>query len=653
MLLSFFIVDLVLVTMASTVQPQRNCGLGRYVTSRGCELCPKGTYSDDRSNATSCKLCPENTYASVRGLVSKTLCLRCSRTEVSPAGSAECTPCQSGFVRTCNKCVRCPPGTPVLGYRSCSCGKCDRNYIAPDWNTKYCDRCPDGTVANANHTKCNPVRCPDGYYFDGYECFPCEYNRYRNGSMLLCEECPFGTVTNNLNGPNPKCIQCPAGSYTTDLLPQTNTFEQSPLCLKCPPNSTTRGAGKSLCRRWGSKCAPNSVVDFDKDCLACDYNQRVQYSTRTCVPCREGYAAPRGALKRCLKCAKGATGGYFGKCFCKAGFGMQNGVCRPCLKGTVSPENANECLPCWSISVAPRNAMSQCTACPHGTRTIGKDRTKCVKDPKCGPGSILRNHDSIANVAPSCVSMRTGCEAGLERVKLRGRTVCVDRSGKVACPSGSVFDNVNKCVSCTNSRYLSKSFPQGRLVCKKCGAGTISQGGTVRSCTQCPEGFSTSHEYDRDISYCYCDAGKYIRANTGACENCPEGSVNNAWNATHCEKCANGYIASNRKTCECIGLKVIDRDGNCVEDPNRLDYPPGWSQALIWPGEKINCFLHSRMICFASIIMLHNPQKKIFLMSVLKVLVFLVKYAPKVLQSSATKFGKKTIRTSYKKICFN
>lgn len=575
MVLSLSIAVLVLISMVPTTQAEDNCGLGQYVTSSGCKLCPKGTYSDDISKATSCKLCPKNTFAAVRGVVSRKLCLRCPETARSEAGSAECTSCESGFVRSCGKCVRCPPGSYVRRYGDCSCEKCDRNYIASSWNTKYCDRCPDGTVPNANHTKCVPAKCPDGYQHDGYECLPCDYNTYRNGSMLSCQECPFGSVSNNFKRPSPKCTQCPAGSYTTDLLSQTYTFEQVPLCLNCPPNSTTRGTGKLLCRRWGSKCPPYSVMDFDKDCLVCDYNHRVQYSTRTCVPCRDGYAAPRGALKRCLKCRKGATGGYLGECFCKAGLGVNNGERGPCPKGTASSERSNVCLPCRAKNIAPRNGMSQCIACPHGTRTVGTDRTKCVKDPKCGPGFIFRNHDKIANVAPVCVSMRTGCEAGLKRVKWGNRTVCVDSSGNVRCPGGPAFDGVDKCVSCSKSYYLTKPSTSERLICLKCAPNTISQRGTVRSCTQCPKGFSDLDGYITGISFCFCDIGKFIRARDGECVDCPEGFVNNVWNATRCEKCANGYIANDRRKCECLKPKVIDRNGRCVEEVNPLNYSRG------------------------------------------------------------------------------
>lgn len=548
------------------------CDVGRYATPTGCKKCPKGTFNGKLSNATSCNPCKEGTYAEKRGTVSSQLCLECPPDSVSPAGASSCKRCTDGYVRACDNCVRCPPGTEIRPFGSCGCEKCsDRSYYAPDWNTDFCIPCPYGLVASDDHTKCVPADCGDGYEFDGYECIPCEYNTYRKGNMTQCEECPFGLVTNDFSGPNSDCIICPAGSYTTDSVSQTFTFESVPFCLNCPANTTTRAAGQTLCRRIGSPCAPNSVKDFDGDCKTCDYNHRFKYKTRTCVPCSKGYYAPRGALKQCLKCPHKSTAGLYGRCGCNAGLGLRNGTCQPCAAGTASGFFSNECTPCSPGQIAPREGMPSCIDCPEGTRTVRTDRTKCVAIPKCKPGFIFSNM-FLPFADPECISVRSGCVEGLKRVTRKRTTVCVDAERGVVCPPGSVYDNVSKCIACGLSYYVKKAPLSDLLKCKRCPLGSISPGGAVTSCTACPTGFSVLRNYE-EADYCFCKTGKYVRQSDGACVRCPTGSVNNVWNNTNCEKCVNGFTQDYvQRECQCVRPKVVNRDGKCVDVTNPIDY---------------------------------------------------------------------------------
>lgn len=543
------------------------CNLGRYATPNGCRKCPAGTYKSQKSNATSCSPCPEGTYSTIRGLVYEHRCLPCPRESKSLKGSTSCKPCKKGFVRAGKKCARCPPGTSVRHYGTEPCGKCNEGYIALGWNTEYCEGCPYGLVSNFQRTKCIPVDCDPGYEYDGYECVPCDYNKYRNATMERCEECPFGTVTNNFSGPNIECIRCPAGSYTTDLLSQTFTYESVPLCLTCPPNSTTKGVGKTLCRKQGSKCAPNSIEDSDGDCKTCDYNHRMNFKTRTCVPCAERHVSQPGAYKKCVKCQKGAVVGSYGRCVCKDGLGLRNGVCVPCEKGTASG-HYNSCSVCDAGYFAPRKGMTNCISCPEGTRTVGSDRTKCVPTPKCQPGFVFRE-DFYGD---ECKSIRTDCAAGLERIVRKGVHVCVNNERKIVCPPKSVFDNVSKCIACGNGFYIANLPESTRLRCKKCPFRSISEGGNSTSCTPCPAGFSASDYYD-DLSYCYCKEGKYIRKSDGACMRCPTGSVSRTRNNTRCEKCSNGFTPDYyKRECVCALPNVINHFGKCVKVNDPLEY---------------------------------------------------------------------------------
>lgn len=555
------------------------CGLGHYFSFNGCKKCPHGTYKDSRSNAKSCEPCPPNKYTKVQGVTSSNLCLACPYNAIPSTDRRSCTTCRSGYVGNCGKCVRCPPGTYVDSW-SCSCGKCWVFSIAPNWNQKECDLCPSGLVPNKESTKCVTPKCATGFgyheYRGGYTCLPCSGNTYRNESMTDCKSCPFGTVTDNLYGPNTRCYQCQPGYIATDWAPQIQSNNRVPVCLKCPPGSTTHEAGNTICRKTGSKCPVNSAEDANGDCIICDFNHRMDYPTRTCMPCPDGFVAPRGAVKKCTKCPKGAVASpYEGNvCECKPDLLSFNGTCVPCLKGTGGGWIGDSCQFCDEDSIAPRDRMSDCVECPKGTMTVGRNSTKCVPIPKCQPGYIFQTQISgdVSGTERECISMQDGCTTGSKRVIRKGQSICIDNAGNVICPTGSVYNKVNKCISCDDGKYIAaKSLNSSKLICKNCPKNSISIGETATSCTPCPTGFQADPNFGD--AYCYCGQGKFIRQCDGACVRCPKGSVNSVENNVSCKRCTNGFkVDYTNQECQCKSPKIIDADGNCVKDNHRLYY---------------------------------------------------------------------------------
>lgn len=573
-LLTFTVLSLVLgeVFSKSTTKPSSTCGLGLYVTSTGCKLCPLMTYSDTNSSDTACKQCPDDTYTLSQGAVTESLCLECPQNSTSKKGDNKCSPCPKHFVGKCGRCVRCPVGTYIDILSGCKCLKCSHTEIAPNQNSMECEVCPEGLVANEKRTKCILPGCPLGYSHDGYACQPCEFRRYRNKTMATCETCPFGTVGDSYRAAR-KCVLCPPGEYISDIAPQSRTFDGASYCIPCPPNSTTNGYGKPLCRAINGNCPPNSFLDNENDCQICDFNHRVDYKSRTCVRCPDGYASNQGVADRCQKCPLGATGVYRGRCECKPGRMFINGKCQLCPPGT--SYLGSSCYQCEPGYIAPRSGMLECLKCPTGLITVGNDRTRCRPVPSCPKGFFHSFPLEVPYAKHQCVSTRSRCPPRSDAVITNGALLCKNSSGNVVCPPGFFYDNVNLCQqNCRSKYYLTKSGSSKRLSCRQCPRGTYSVGPNAKNCKKCPPGFLGSNQSIRG-STCFCPAGRYIQRRTGACVKCPPGMITDSSDSYKCRECENGFsLVSYSTECVCESPKVLNGTGFCVHDnSSTVQYP--------------------------------------------------------------------------------
>lgn len=554
---------LVLVTIVSIPEAQtksvKNCPLGHFVSGDTCRKCPPGTYQElAETKVTKCTPCPNNTYTPFHGVVSSTLCIPCPLDETSTKGSVRCTKCPKGEVGACGKCMRCPAGT-IIDTSQCKCDPCtDKSYVSTEANKDGCTDCPWGFRANGDHSKCVIAKCKDGFNWNGYECIPCVYNRFRSGSMLLCEECPWGTYTNNLHGPNTECNKCEPGEYVTDLLPQTSMSKDIPKCKKCPEKSTTVGFSKPFCRKKGESCPPNTFEDAEGDCNLCDVNHRVDTKKKKCVPCEENSASPRGVRTKCVACLPGEMPDSYGLCTCSDRYSRQDGVCSLCPAGTYGLHGY--CRPCEKGFVS-KEGSDACTSCPEGTTTFD-GRNKCEPIPSCQIGFIagLLVQYFHNYWEETCISGTTGCPSIDHRVKKIGRRLfCVNQKGKVVCPPDQVFNGKNKCINCLEGEVL--SMRKGKLVCKRCPTGSTSSSKVARKCTSCGEG------YLKELGFrakCVCDSGRFVN-DKGNCERCPEGFVYNSSDRNTCIKCENGFTPMNQGSyCGCANPKVVNSEGKCI-----------------------------------------------------------------------------------------
>lgn len=544
------------------------CQRGEQAVNGKCEKCPAGKYQD-KLGPGPCKNCPPGTYAPFKGTPRRWLCIPCKANEKSGYGATYCVKCPSGYESRCKKCVRCPPGT-WFNRRLCKCENCEERKFSNSFNSKECESCPTGfTPSKPKQDRCVFRPCPDGTFWDGYECLECEYDTFRNGNMTECEKCTFGNGVNV--GPwHTECLPCPAGQYISDLVPQTYTFEQSPWCFDCPGNSTTRASGKVLCREPGAPCPPNSFLDKDGDCSICPPAYYLDLAQTQCVRCPRNATSPGKLTTKCTPCPPGAEVDESNECKCSPGTNFQNGICRPCRPGEYS-ELGYKCLACEEGYISDEGA-SLCRKCPFGTYTVRDDRTKCVRFPKCPRGFFAGVPDlwlygnGLFNLEfdpHTCLSERTRCPQKTKLVQVEKEFVCLNAKGRSVCPYRHVSDGGKKCVFCGEGSYF--TMKEGRLQCIPCPKGTFSTQHNSLSCQKCFRGFKFLREFSEHS--CVCDRGNYI-GDDGICHPCPKNTTNDDFNSTSCSSCPPGFKLerdyANHLACTCQG--AIDVQGHCVKD---------------------------------------------------------------------------------------
>lgn len=563
-----------------------------------CVKCHPGHFSAV-VNASVCTPCPAGTYTPFRGVRLSHLCLPCSSNAVSAPGSSSCRSCPRGHVSCTHtgksRCILCPAGSFINRY-GCKCEKCtDETYSALP-NSFECKSCRNSwqRPQQPKPTRCVNSRCKPGFYHDGYGyCEPCDYNTFRNSSMQVCEQCPFGTATNNFNGPNPRCERCPPGSYLTDYAPQTATFEQVTYCAKCPKGWTTLGFGKTLCHKAGTppvkRCPANSFIDGDGDCQVCGVNYRVDLAKKRCVKCPTGEVSIGGVQTRCERCpglgqiASGegfVSPGYPGVCNCPHGTELANvGVgrrprCRKCLKGTTPISRSGGCIKCrYDETTRIVEGVVTCVPCPPGkiiTPTVAG--RVCVTPRECAVPGFVPAPPGRPRYFKSgvCVNGVTGCLIGTRPTWRHGEMLCANRrSGKIVCPfeDSHAFDGRSRCVSCGVNQYLKRNS-DGVLACTRCKANEVSRGGKVMVCTKCGNGFKRLFTRGR----CVCPVGWYV-TKKGACVRCKDGTWNDSVNSRWCRECDEdkGFVltkqsGNGKRKCVCLNGRVVNVQGRCVND---------------------------------------------------------------------------------------
>ena len=176
------------------------------------------------------------------------------------------TPCAisiKAYVST----TECTAGQTGVGCSACVIGKFKSNAGSVD-----CTECASGatTIADSRVAR-TACFCQEGYRgnaaIDGGSCTVCDAGKYSDG----------------LQGSTRTCVDCNAGKYSI-----ATGASVSSVCVDCPPNSATTGAGKMAVGDCICNAGYKTNGEVCDACGAGKYSGGLQGSTRTCVDCNAG-----------------------------------------------------------------------------------------------------------------------------------------------------------------------------------------------------------------------------------------------------------------------------------------------------------------------------------------------------------------------------
>ena len=177
-----------------------------------CTLCPKGEYSSSKGS-TSCNSCPTGYTTAGEGSISQDECTECAegykekdgkcvRVDACEAGSywngTECALCSAGTfsLEGSKKCFSCPLGTYTSETGATTCNACPEGYITAGVGSvseTACSLCADGYRADSTGACVRySVTCPDGKYYNGFECVDVPENAQSDSSDARGWTCQDG-----------------------------------------------------------------------------------------------------------------------------------------------------------------------------------------------------------------------------------------------------------------------------------------------------------------------------------------------------------------------------------------------------------------------------------------------------------------------------
>lgn len=250
--------------------------------------------------------------------------------------------------------------------------------------------------------------------------------------MMACKRYPRGYQSNFGHGRLMKCVLSPPDKFTTDLLPQTLSYEENSYCASGRGRSTTIGFSKPICRIPGAPCPVNTFEDSEGDCNICSPNYRVDARQKTCVLCESGIASMGGSLTKCVPCSVGEVPISSGVCGCPPGSVRSEGVCTPCPEGTWL--YFSSCRDCRDNFLS-KEGSTKCSPCPDGTFTALGSGNKCEGIPRCPEGYVPGRLVPTADFPEEpCVSSKTGCPPGHVMTLMGKKCFVPERMGKLLVP---------------------------------------------------------------------------------------------------------------------------------------------------------------------------------------------------------------------------
>lgn len=593
----FIILFIVISAIHSSSAMRSRCGPGSFTKNGKCELCPPGTYQENRG-ATSCLDCPAGTYSSVRGAqgldicrecpegtfqsstgaTSKSQCKKCPRGQSSTQGSSSCLSCPAGsFLSNCQiedefdgpvafrgLCLQCSFGTSGtscsrVGLVNLKCLPCGLGDISENPNSLECTRCPSGTTVNRERTKCigdGERRCPPGRERRSIDCDPCLDFLFNDGTFTEgCQFCPLGQIGESRRG-STKCVPCPKGTFRSE--------EFNSRCRRCPPGLNSTVTGARFCKPDNVPCPPGFFTSDSGACLQCSQRERFDSKKNQCVECPENSISDGGISTTCKRCGENQVpkrdfGGRVGfSCECKDGFGFVNKkrVCRRCPPGTESSQFTSKCENCTTNTFSSRPGMTRCEACPEGFSQPREGQSRCIRNPRptpCPKGQVRRFISFPEGEA--CVEEATNCPPRHRRFIFANEfsePLCepVDES---LCPEGTRLlvdfsTGLDFCGRCSVGEFFN---PRTRE-CLQCAFNEISPGGFTTSCTKCPEGRSSvdgrcecvDARREVDGKCTGCPRGTFGISGEEGCFTCPAGTFSDGTDLGICSNCRSGTFTN-------------------------------------------------------------------------------------------------------------
>ena len=518
------------------------CSKGKYSSQLGlisdneCLLCPIGKFGSDSSldNEILCNICPSGKIGIIDGASSNISCISCEVGKYKKS-LTECDICPNGWISNTLKtdCINCPTGKWALNKKYCiDCPKGTYSFTTGLISSDECIQCQKGKYQPllSQITESSCITCDSGSIgrvtaaTNNDSCISCQAGKFKK-SLVLCEVCPVGWISNNLKT---DCINCPTGKWALN----------KKSCVDCPKGtySFTTGLISSndciQCQK--GKYQPLLSQITESSCITCDSGSiglvTAAINNESCISCEAGKfkkslvlceVCPVGWISNiksdfCIICPVGKISDTYGL-ECKdctpgkyndlVGISEKNSNCKLCTSGKYSSELGNTnlllCKDCISGKYSSQKGLTDsqlCTSCPEGkynTLTGQKSINSCQS---CNAGKW--NNLRGSNSSSSCIF----CNAGYYS-DIIGATSIVDCK---PCPAGTYNDNsgvstVNNCKNCATGTFSTESS----TFCKLCQPGQFSSIMGAISCNSCQEGKFTSSE------------GSFI------CTDCPSNSEQN------------------------------------------------------------------------------------------------------------------------------
>ena len=328
--------------------------------------------------------------------------------------------------------------------------------------------------------------------------FGCIANRYDDSA--LCQKCPPGSSSPVGSKGNTSCVcnagfdganggtcaGCPAGTYK---IRKGHTG-----CAACPANSSssTRSTALSACM-----CNAGWQGANGRDCVACAASKyKEEKGNSDCVSCPANSSSP-------------ASSTAIIACRCDAGWmGANDGTCVVCAVGTYRIDlGSAHCVGCPANSLPPNTTTAACLCNPGWTGTNGN----CT-------GCRFGEHKAHSGPMPC-----TDCKVGEYSELAVASTYCVPCPAISAGWSGRKGD----CASCVPGKY--KESP-GSSACTDCEGGKylgFVGADAADDCTRCPDHSSSlpgsdnvtdcvcNAGFSKTNGECACDPGSFLRNETG------------------------------------------------------------------------------------------------------------------------------------------